>query len=206
MTSAQDPAVYLGVTDEWKEARTVVDNADSQLVTLRQYGFTIVSSLLAAQGLIEFPLASSTQVVPDAVKLAILIATYFLILGLFDLDLRTRLVQRAAARRACMLEGENGLTRLVSQEYKPHKHITSVDLLYLFFVLATTILGVAVLASYPFEFSWAFAALLALLLVVAVPSAVLVYYYARDEKVLGTVYTPEPPAPVDWDASEEAQD
>jgi len=173
------PAIHVGVTDEWKEARTVVDNSDQQLVTLRQYGFTILSSLLAAQGLVEYPLTGATEVVPDAVKLAILIATYFLILGLFDLDLRTRLIQRAAASRAAALEGPNGLTKKIIGAYHPHPHITSVDVLYLFFILATSILGVAVLANYPFQWTAEFLLLVLGLTVVAAPSAFVILHYSK---------------------------
>jgi hypothetical protein len=186
-----DSSVKLGVTDEWKEARTVVDNADSQLSSLRQYGFTIVSSLLAAQGLIEFPLATSSQTVPDPVKFAILIATDFLVLGLFDLDLRTRTIQRAAAHRACMLEGKDGLTRLVSRAYKPHPHTTSVDVLYLTFILATTILGVAVLAPSPFTVTTTFVVLVVGLLIVTTSSVAIVYRYSRHVK--GGWHHPESP-------------
>jgi hypothetical protein len=181
-TGISDPSVKLGVTDEWKEARTVIDNADTQLAALRQYGLTMISALLAAQGLIEFSIKGATQVVPDTVKLAIVIATDFLILGLFDLDLRTRTIQRAAASRAAALEGEPRLTGLISEAYRPHKHITSVDLVYLFFVLATTGLGVAVLAPYPFGITYNYLVLLGVLLLFAAPSAVAVWIYSRPLK------------------------
>ncbi|MDE1821898.1 MAG: hypothetical protein KGJ23_13960 [Euryarchaeota archaeon] len=132
-------------TDEWKEARNVIDTVDGQIASLRQYGLSFVAGLLAAQGLIEFPLSSASAIVPDSVKLGILIASFALILGIFDLDRKARDVQRAAAHRACMLEGKYGLTKLISASYGSNDVVTSADVLYLIFVFGTTVLGFAVL-------------------------------------------------------------
>ncbi|HUZ79725.1 MAG TPA: hypothetical protein VMV28_03805 [Thermoplasmata archaeon] len=156
-----DPSIALGVTDEWKEARLVVDNADTQLAGLRQYGMTFVAGLLAAQGLIEFPLNSSSQAVPNTVKLAIILASYALILGIFDLDLRTRMIQRGAAQRAVELEGTSPiasdgmrLTETIGESYAPWKSIASIDVLYIVFLSATTILGFGVLGASLLVFSY----------------------------------------------------
>jgi hypothetical protein len=173
--AATRPPGVIAPADEWKEARTVINSADSQLSDLRKYGLTFVSGLLAAQGLIEFPLKSASQAVPDSVKFAILVASFFLILGIFDLDRRTRTIQRAAAQRACMLEGDDGLTKVISRTYQPNESITSIDVLYLIFILATTTLGLAVLGVSSFPPSSEAVGLL----VIALLSAAVVVFFGR---------------------------
>jgi hypothetical protein len=96
----QGPDAPISRIDEWKEARTIINAIDGQLATLRQYGRSFVAGLLAAQGMIEFPLSSAPAVVPDSVKLGILVASHSKTLGIFDLDMKARDVQRAAAHRA----------------------------------------------------------------------------------------------------------
>ncbi|MCI4319780.1 MAG: hypothetical protein L3K23_06590 [Thermoplasmata archaeon] len=173
----------INITDEWKEARNVINNCDSQVSDIRKYGLSFVSGLLAAQGLIEFPLKSASQVVPDSVKLSILIASYLLIVGIFDLDRKARNTQRAAAHRACMLEGRSGLqlglTQLISKSYGSEAAVTSADVLYLVFVGATTILGLAVLGITSLTPSFD----LVVLLVFAGGTAAVVYLFGHTNRL-----------------------
>lgn len=182
-----DNSVSLGtlsLSDEWKEARNVINNCDSRVAEIRKYGLGFVAGLLAAQGLIEFPLKTSSEVVPDSVKLSILVASYVLIIGIFDIDRKVRKTQKAAARRACMLEGRSGLhsglTQLISQGYGTEGAITSSDVIYLVLVIATTILGVAVLGLT--SLSWS--PDLVLLLSAALLTGGVVYFFGHSNRLL----------------------
>lgn len=67
---------YGNALDEWKEARSVIARFDNNLHDLRNYRFTFVTGLLAANGLLS---QGGTSVVPAGVKAGVLVATMGLI-------------------------------------------------------------------------------------------------------------------------------
>jgi len=157
---SQDPHIT-----EWQEARNIISGVDGRLATLRQYGLSFVTGLLAAQGLIDFSNSGSTSSVPLGVKFAILVASVLIIAALYDLDRRELAIQAGAVKRASTLEKlaelNFGLTDSITCEYAKSDQFGLANILYVLFVVATGILGVSVLnlSHYglhfaPFYLSW----------------------------------------------------
>jgi hypothetical protein len=100
-----DPQSDTGKDDlimvEWAECRTTIGRMDVALEDLRKYGFTLVTGLLTASGLVGSATTSSTasQLVPAA-GLVVMV----LVLGLFALDIYYQVMLRGAVSRALELE------------------------------------------------------------------------------------------------------
>src|SRR5271169_6784431 len=92
---------YGNALDEWKEARSVIARFDNNLHDLRKYGFSFVTALLAANGLIS---QGGSSVVSFGVKAGILVATMGLIVTLKLLDTHYRRFQEAVSIRGRILE------------------------------------------------------------------------------------------------------
>ena len=133
--------------EEWKEARSVLGAFDNNLHDLRKYGFSFVTALLAASGLLS---QGSSGYVPP-VKATILVATLGLIVALRLLDKHYRLFQEAAAVRARLLESRLNLdlTDDIGVYYSLQAFWKYIQLLYLAFVSLTFLVGVAVLWGNP---------------------------------------------------------
>lgn len=137
---------YGNALDEWKEARSILARFDNNLHDLRKYGFSFVTALLAANGLISIGGTSSAQV-PDQVKASILVATMGLIVTLKLLDRHYLSFERAASLRCRLLEDRLNLelTGDIAFFYDLDYWWVPIMLLYLGFVVLTTILGYAIL-------------------------------------------------------------
>lgn len=153
--------------EEWKEARSIIARYDNNLHDLRKYGFSFITALLAANGLIS---QSSTSVVPAGVKASILMATMGLIVTLKLLDTHYRLFQKAASIRGRILEDRLNLdiTNDISFFYDLEHWWRYVQALYYGFVVLTVLLGLAIL--------WSNALLLSVMLVAALVSGVLIHF------------------------------
>jgi hypothetical protein len=160
--------------DEWKEARSVIARFDNNIHDLRKYGFSFVTALLAANGLLS---QGGTSVVPVEVKAAILVATMGLIVTLKLLDTHYRLFQKAASMRCRILENRLNLdiTNDISFFYDLGylHHWMYVQFLYYGFVTLTVMLGLAIL--------WSNTNLIILMLLSALVSYVLIYLTYRQK-------------------------
>ncbi len=143
---------YGNALDEWKEARSVLARFDNNLHDLRKYGFSFVTALLAANGLISI---GGTTVVPAEVKTSILVVTMGLIVTLKLLDSHYRCFENAASLRCRILEDRLNLelTGDVSFFYNLERWWVNVLFLYLGFVGLTAILGIAILWNQTFLLS-----------------------------------------------------
>jgi len=159
--------------DEWKEARSVIARFDNNLHDLRKYGFSFVTALLAANGLLS---QGGTSVVPLGVKTAVLMATMGLIVTLKLLDTHYRRFQTAASMRGRILEDRLNLdlTNDISFFYALDRWWRYVQGLYYGFVVLTALLGVAILWGKPF--------FIITILIAALVSGLLIYFI-NDEKV-----------------------
>jgi hypothetical protein len=129
--------------DEWKEARSVLARFDNNLHDLRKYGFSFVTALLAANGLISI---GGTAEVTAEVKAAILIVTMGLIVALKLLDRHYLCFENAATLRCRILEDRLNidLTGDIAFFYKTEQWWINVLGLYIGFIALTGMLGVAI--------------------------------------------------------------
>jgi len=130
--------------NEWQEARSIMARFDNNLHDLRKYGFTFVTALLAANGLLS---QGGSSVIPASVKAAILMATLGLIVALKMLETHYRLFQNAASIRARVLENRLNIdiTNDLSFFYDLQEWWAYVQALYYGFVGLVMLLGVAIL-------------------------------------------------------------
>jgi len=119
---------------------------DNNLHDLRKYGFSFITALLAANGLIS---VGGTSSVPATVKAAILMATLGLIVALKLLETHYRLFQKAASIRARLLENRLNIdvTNDLSIFYDLQRWWVYVQALYYGFVGLVLLLGIAILWS-----------------------------------------------------------
>jgi len=129
---------------EWQEARSILARYDNNLHDLRKYGFSFVTALLAANGLLS---EGGPSIVPAVVKMAILVATMGLIVSLKLLDTNYRMFEKAASMRGRILENRLNLdiTNDISFLYGFGDLWLYVQLLYYGLVTVTVILGLAIL-------------------------------------------------------------
>jgi hypothetical protein len=134
--------------NEWQEARSILARYDNNLHDLRKYGFSFITALLAANGLIS---VGGTSTVPATVKAAILMATLGLIVALKLLETHYRLFQKAASIRARLLENRLNIdvTNDLSLFYDLQRWWRYVQALYYGFVGLVLLLGIAILWSDP---------------------------------------------------------
>lgn len=114
---------------EWAECRTTIGRMDTALEDLRKYGFTLVTGLLTASGLVgsATSLSTASQLVPAA-SLVVMV----LVLGLFAVDMYYQVLQRGAVARAIELERRTipplALTQWVSNAARRSRTIYTVPL------------------------------------------------------------------------------
>jgi len=84
--------------DEWKECRNTIGRMDTILEDLRKYGFSLVTALLTASGIVG-AVANNRPVLPLAS-----VVVMVLVIALFGIDLSYQVVLNGAAERALDLE------------------------------------------------------------------------------------------------------
>jgi len=145
-TRLSSPGSEDRALDEWKEARSVIARFENNLHDLRKYGFTFVTALLAADGLLS---QGGNTVVPPGVKAGVLVTTMGLIVTLKLLDTHYGLFQKAASIRGRLLEDRLNLdiTSDLSMFYELEHWRAYVQALYYGFVGLTVLVGFAILES-----------------------------------------------------------
>ena len=143
-----DPS-YGNALDEWKEVRSILARKDENIHDLRKYGFSFVTAILAAEGL----LSQGSVSIPNEVKAGVLIVTMGLIVTLKLLDTHYRRFQRAASIRGRILEDRLNLdlTNDISFFYNLQRWWRYMQALYYGFIVLTTLLGFAILWDAPFS-------------------------------------------------------
>ena len=131
---------HSGAFAEWSKARDVIEKFDDRRQDLRKYGFTFIAGLLTAQALLGNSL-------PGFVKLAVILVSLILIIGLRLTEKDYELFQKAAALRAGILENQLNLelTKTISIVYRNDSMWDYVDVLYAYFLVGTGLLGFAIL-------------------------------------------------------------
>jgi hypothetical protein len=135
---------------QWTESRKVIENLDGNLIDLRKYGFTIITSLLAATSIIYQVLPSGAIVTP-LMKFAVILANLGLIAALYAVDCFYQTIQRAAAHKAKLIEeslkDNFGLTAMIGIEYNVVKDWLFIELVYSGFAVVSALLGYAALTG-----------------------------------------------------------
>lgn len=133
---------------EWEKARDTLQFFDDKLHDLRKYGFSFVTVLLTADGI----LFSTTFAVDVSatLKFAVFGVTLILILALHLIDKNYLVFQRAAATRAVVLEKELNLelSEVITDRYRIEHVEQDVLGVYLFFTLSVLFLGCISLGGY----------------------------------------------------------
>lgn len=157
------PDVYDLWKAEWTDCRSTLARFDGYLDALRRQGFSYISALLTATGLISY--VTGTIVTPWA-KVAILAVTDGLIVVLAYLEKDYRQMEHGVATRARVLEGRLnfGESDTIAVFYR-RQQLWKMDLsMSVGFILLTWLLGMAILvppAGIPHTPIWPFLLLLA---------------------------------------------
>jgi hypothetical protein len=138
-----EPSSYGNALDEWKEVRSILARKDENIHDLRKYGFSFVTAILAAEGL----LSQGGVSIPDGVKAGVLLVTMGLIVTLKLLDTHYRRFQRAASIRGRIIEDRLNLnlTNDISFFYNLQRWWRYMQALYYGFMVLTALLGFAIL-------------------------------------------------------------
>jgi len=136
--------------EEWKAARTVLSDFDERLHDLRKYGFTFITALLTAESiLIPGPVEAAFQqpAIPDNIKLAVILVTLLLLVGIRLMDKHYRLFLSAADIRAVIIERSLNieLSDAITFRFDVEKFSIYISVLYYLFGGATALLGVFIL-------------------------------------------------------------
>jgi len=125
---------------EWQVARDVLQSTDNNLHDLRKFGFSFVTSLLAAESIL---LPSVAGGLPDDVKLGAYLATLLLIFVLHLIDENYRVLENAAAQRALVIERELNieLTDIITDRFNQNQVKQKVFRVYSLFALAVWVLA-----------------------------------------------------------------
>jgi hypothetical protein len=99
-----------GDLTEWQECRQTIGRLDSTIADLRKFGFSLVTVLITASGLL------SQQVPSSGSKASVSIAIMILIAVLFALDRYYTLLLNGAVERALDLEGPKMNRQNLSQD------------------------------------------------------------------------------------------
>ena len=145
--SDEDKVEFLSA--EWTASRGVVSDMDKTLSGLRQFGFSLITVLLAASSVLYQTSTANGGIFTPTVKLSVMLAILLLISALYATDCFYRIIQSAAAGRAKIIERyfgqDDGLTTAIGFVYGRTRDYLFVELLYIVFVVASVSLGLAVL-------------------------------------------------------------
>lgn len=132
---------------EWTQSRTIISGFDDRLDGLRKAGFSLVATLLTAEGLLLPGSLGGTSSLPDSAKFAVLFATLLLVLGMEVVDRIYRGFQDAAASRAIVLEQKLNLeiTENIQSRFPPQLVGLGIFAAYGLMGAAVVVLGGVVL-------------------------------------------------------------
>jgi hypothetical protein len=126
---------------EWETARSILSTFDDKLYDVRKYGFGLITTLIAAEGIILTGVTTTHW--PDDVKFTVLLVNILLIAALTIIERNFLVIQKAAATRARVLERTMNLelSEIITQRF----HAAGLEIfatgLYTFFVLIVILLG-----------------------------------------------------------------
>lgn len=168
---------------EWETARTLLSFFDDKSHDLRKYGFSFITALIAADGLI-LSIVDPDKTWPNEVKFAILFVNILLIVGLAIIDRNYHVIQRAANTRARVLERRLNLelSEVITQRFWYARVGSLTTVLYLLFVVAVMFLGFFALS--PEGIYWA---LLVICGIIAMGVIIVVLLYIRVEYPYGKI-------------------
>jgi hypothetical protein len=136
-----------GLLEEWKEARSVLARFDNDQHDLRKYGFSFLTALLTADSMLGQVAGASGVVIPDYVKLFVLVTTLGLVFTLRFLDMHYTLFNAAASVRARIIERNLNLdiTNEISFYHGTGAWWKQIRNIYCLFAILTCLLGSAIL-------------------------------------------------------------
>jgi hypothetical protein len=175
MMSEKDNKINPNFPKEWETARTLLSFFDDKLYDLRKVGFTFITALIAAQGLLS---GVETEKWPDAIKFAVLLVTILLIVGLTIIERNFIVIQRAGGTRARVLERTINLelSEIIGQRFRSAGLEKFATGLYTFFVFVVLLLGWFTLGSLPFQLAILAVALLAIAAIFLIRNFITVDY------------------------------
>jgi hypothetical protein len=165
--------------EEWKQARDVLEFFDDKLHDLRKYGFSFVTALLTAEGIL---IPKTGDNVPVQIKFAVFFVTLLLILAVHLIDHNYRVYQRAANMRARVLERNLNLelSDTITDRYRASGINLRVWLLYIVFIAGVLCLGGVSLSSNWTYIGILIATALAAILLTRLLGTTFKYEYAED--------------------------
>ncbi len=142
--------------EEWKEVRGIFTRFDGYLNDLRKYGFTVIAGLLTATAI------ETMLKLDESARFALLILTCAFITALHLFDHNYRQYEKAASKRAKILEPMLNIkiSELISERYHNQWIFVYIPLVYIIFVWITWGLGQAVLSTSQYVFWLTLAAIL----------------------------------------------
>jgi hypothetical protein len=148
---------------EWQTARDVIVKYDGQLDSLRKNGFTFITGLLTAQSFLASnfvlgPANNEANINGQLLKMAVILATLVLLIALRLLDRNYQLFQKAAIKRAIVIEKclNLELTETTFDVYHYERLYIWLNLIYVLFTVGAGLLGLFLI----FGIVWAEVAIL----------------------------------------------
>lgn len=170
--------------EEWQAARDLIEAFDQRTHDLRQWGFSFITALLAAQSLL-FPSGSTViagaAALPDPVKFGVLGVTLVLIVTLRQIEKTYQIYQKAANLRSLVVEKRLNieLGTIITDRYAKFHVPRKIDGVYISFVAADALLGFSVFGNKVYWVSLLLLATAISLLILSIGSSDI--HFARGE-------------------------
>lgn len=135
--------------EEWKGCRSSIARFDEAVLNIREYGFTLLTLLISADGFLYSKLESDSSKQTGAIA-GICIALMLLVLSLFRVDRFHEVFLRAAVGRSEELEKSLGmkLSAQISQYSKECKTETWGVRVYISFIVANILLALGAVLDF----------------------------------------------------------
>lgn len=144
--SEKEDEINPNFPKEWEVSRSLLSFFDDKLYDLRKYGFSFITALITAEGLL-ITYVDPTKNWPVDVKFAVLFVNILLIVALTTIDRNFSVIQKAGASRARVLERTMNLelSEVITQRYKGARLDYFATGLYTVFIVAVMFLAGVIL-------------------------------------------------------------
>jgi hypothetical protein len=173
------------VLAEWQSSRDLISTFDQRIHELRQWGFSFITALLAAQSLLLPSIlggGSNSSAITVSVKLGILVVTLVLIVALRQVEKTYQIYQKAANFRSLILERRLNIelgTTIADRHMRYHMS-RRISAIYIAFVMADLWLGSFILNDLAYWLALVVAVEVATVLILRIGESDL--HFARGER------------------------
>jgi hypothetical protein len=150
--------------EEWKEVRGIFTRFDGYLNDLRKYGFSVIAALLTATSI------EAMLNLDESARFALLILSCAFITALHLFDHNYRQYEKAASKRAKILEPMLNIkiSEIISERYHNQSIFLYIPLIYIIFIWITWGLGRAILPTTHYVFWLTLAAVLSTVFIIVI--------------------------------------